>query len=121
VSVSSRTPEGQPLRCEICGDVVAVDVADAGDAVCPRCGSLMWKMRSHFAELLHVPSDEIDLDRLDEEFAQDSLELVELAMGLEEVAGPGIDPSELHGIRTIREFVALIRRRQQEGDDGDAE
>lgn len=40
---SSRTPEGQPNRCAVCGQEFRVEPsAPPGDAPCPRCGSLAW-------------------------------------------------------------------------------
>ena len=43
MTISSRTPEGEPNRCPVCGAVVAVEPSDpAGDAPCPRCGVLLW-------------------------------------------------------------------------------
>jgi anti-anti-sigma factor len=41
--ISSRTPEGQPNRCPVCGDFLKVEPSDPpGDAPCPRCGHLLW-------------------------------------------------------------------------------
>ena len=40
---SSRTPEGEPLRCPICGAACNVDVSrPPGDSVCPCCGAHAW-------------------------------------------------------------------------------
>ncbi len=40
---SSRTPEGEPLRCPVCGARHRVDVAyPPGDSVCPSCGIHAW-------------------------------------------------------------------------------
>lgn len=40
---SSRTPEGEPLRCPICGASQRVDVSrPPGDCVCASCGALAW-------------------------------------------------------------------------------
>ena len=40
---SSRTPEGEPLCCPLCGHEVRVEVSHpAGDAPCPHCGHLLW-------------------------------------------------------------------------------
>jgi acyl carrier protein len=117
VNVSSRTPEGQPLRCEICGDVAAVEVADAGDAICPACGSLLWEFCSHhFAGALNVPPEELTIGTLDEWIFADSLDLVELAMGLEDRWGVVLDASDLESLRSVRDLIALIRRRQREQD-----
>jgi hypothetical protein len=40
---SSRTPEGAPNRCPVCGHHVAMTPSEpTGDAPCPYCGSLLW-------------------------------------------------------------------------------
>ena len=40
---SSRTPEGDPLRCPICGASHKVEFSiPPGDVVCPSCGALAW-------------------------------------------------------------------------------
>jgi anti-anti-sigma factor len=41
--ISSRTPEGRPNSCPVCGSSVSIEPSDpAGDAPCPRCGHLLW-------------------------------------------------------------------------------
>jgi hypothetical protein len=41
--ISSRTPEGQPNYCPMCGLDLRIEPSDpAGDAPCPRCGVLLW-------------------------------------------------------------------------------
>lgn len=41
--ISSRTPEGTPNRCPVCGDRLKIEPSNpAGDAPCPRCGHLLW-------------------------------------------------------------------------------
>lgn len=40
---SSRTPEGSPRHCPVCGQPCAVEPsAETYDAPCPHCGSLLW-------------------------------------------------------------------------------
>ena len=40
---SSRTPEGEPNRCPVCGHDVSVEPSlPPGDATCPFCGNLLW-------------------------------------------------------------------------------
>jgi hypothetical protein len=45
--ISSRTPEGEPIRCPICGilDVIEPSLF-GGDAPCPSCGHLLWPRAS---------------------------------------------------------------------------
>lgn len=43
MSISSRTPEGLPSRCPICGATPNLEYSDpASDAPCPNCGCLVW-------------------------------------------------------------------------------
>jgi anti-sigma B factor antagonist len=43
MGISSRTPEGTPNRCPVCGHPLKIEPSDpAGDAPCPRCGHLLW-------------------------------------------------------------------------------
>ena len=40
---ATRTPEGEPNRCPLCGnDIVLVPSHPPGDAPCPHCGQLLW-------------------------------------------------------------------------------
>lgn len=41
---SSRTPEGTPHRCPICGESVRIEASTypTRDAPCPHCGHLLW-------------------------------------------------------------------------------
>ncbi|WP_442511271.1 STAS domain-containing protein [Novipirellula sp. SH528] len=41
--ISSRTPEGAPNRCPVCGAEIQVEPSrPPGDAPCPNCGQLLW-------------------------------------------------------------------------------
>jgi anti-sigma B factor antagonist len=41
--IASRTPEGEPGRCPICGAASRIEPTDPpGDAPCPSCGCLAW-------------------------------------------------------------------------------
>lgn len=43
MSIASRTPEGEPNRCEICGHELRIEpTPETHDGVCPHCGSLLW-------------------------------------------------------------------------------
>jgi anti-anti-sigma factor len=40
---SSRTPEGRPNQCPLCGKEVRLEASfPPGDAPCPHCGCLLW-------------------------------------------------------------------------------
>jgi hypothetical protein len=41
--IASRTPEGEPNACPICGASVVIEPSlPSGDAPCPCCGVLLW-------------------------------------------------------------------------------
>lgn len=43
MNISSRTPEGEPNRCPVCGKAVRIEPSrPPGDAPCPHCGHLLW-------------------------------------------------------------------------------
>jgi mannitol/fructose-specific phosphotransferase system IIA component (Ntr-type) len=47
LSPSTRTPEGQPNECPICGNAVVIEPSSpAGEAPCPNCGCLLWFLDS---------------------------------------------------------------------------
>jgi anti-anti-sigma factor len=44
--ISSRTPEGTPNDCPVCGAHLKIEPSTpAGDAPCPCCGHLLWFTR----------------------------------------------------------------------------
>lgn len=43
MTISSRTPEGQPHRCPVCDHALRLEPSHPpGDAPCPSCGVLLW-------------------------------------------------------------------------------
>lgn len=47
-NIASRTPEGQPNTCPVCGQYVQIEPSlPAGDAPCPYCGCLLWFVVTH--------------------------------------------------------------------------
>ena len=43
MDIASRTPEGFPAKCLVCGKQNQVEpIAPMGDAVCAHCGILLW-------------------------------------------------------------------------------
>jgi acyl carrier protein len=107
VFISSRTPEGRPNHCPVCGSDVCLEPSLlTGDAPCPACGHLLWfvnlpkqslvfehrsssKIRDRVVEIiareLGVSPDEVkSVQFVNNDSPSDSLDLVELAMELEE-------------------------------------
>lgn len=58
---STRTPEGEPLRCGICGASSNVLTSHPpGDSVCPVCGSHAWlSLPNTFHGIRRITADEI--------------------------------------------------------------
>lgn len=51
MTIATRTPEGEPLRCAICDEIHLVLVSrPPGDTVCPTCGSHSWMPISNLTE-----------------------------------------------------------------------
>ena len=93
MTVSSRTPEGEPGRCVLCNAVVTIEFSEFGDAACPKCGYLLWKsadvlsrFQAIFCSVYGGDADQFppDLDLVEFE---SSLDVVELMMELEEEFG----------------------------------
>ncbi|MEM9660399.1 MAG: phosphopantetheine-binding protein [Planctomycetota bacterium] len=107
MSISSRTPEGEPNRCPVCLASIVIEPSSVfGDAVCPRCGSLLWFLNLPTEARVFERSDSdevrnrvaaivarqlgVDPRRVEENEAllnglgADSLDVVELVMDLEE-------------------------------------
>ena len=69
--ISTRTPEGDPLKCVVCGNEhLVLSSHPPGDSVCPTCGSHSWiatkKFETKFptAEVLQIVPAFIDKIRL---------------------------------------------------------
>ncbi len=69
-------------------------------------------VRGRLAELIECDPSDISLEtRLEEDLEADSLDLVELAMALEEELSLEIPDEELEGIRTVGDAVDFIAER----------
>lgn len=57
MTISSRTPEGLPNVCHMCGNPVTIEPSPvSNDATCPHCGCLLWFLPSSDAvEKVVVP------------------------------------------------------------------
>lgn len=140
--ISSRTPEGQPNHCPICGSEVCIEpslpLADGracGDAPCPSCGCLLWfvsgeaesrlyqasgmeSLATHIAGALagSLGASEEGLARETsflEDLGGDSLDTVELVMELEE-QGITLADNDADRIATVADAIAFIQSRRPE-------
>lgn len=131
-TISSRTPEGEPNSCPVCrSEIVTEPSQPSGDAPCPKCGALLWFIKSdrgvHYLEsdkiaqirdkiveairkhLGGAPKQVADSTSFDDAGA-DSLDIVELVMELEEEFGVTIPDAEAEQIKTIGQAIDYIAR-----------
>lgn len=137
-TISSRTPEGRPNRCPVCGCELCIEPSQpAGDAPCPQCGVLLWffdstdgvhcyeasliesirkRLASFVGEMLGVdPLLAADSQTfLEESLVAESVEAVELVMELEHEFGIAVSADEAEQIKTVGDAVEFIARRTGE-------
>lgn len=116
MTVSSRTPEGSPSHCVLCGRDVRTEFSNPGnDATCPYCGhlilqsvelldqfKLLWeRSRGGSIESIRVSSPFHELDF-------DSLEIVELVMQIEEKYGVAFSEEDAANISTVGDAIECI-------------
>ena len=124
MNVSSRTPEGFPSECPLCGASTNLEFSQPpGDAVCPNCGSLVWlsakllsAIQRQFVELLDVAVNRITADTTLADLGADSLDLVELIMELEEDFDISIPDDVAQRIRTVGDAIRYIEQQQRKRD-----
>jgi acyl carrier protein len=138
-TISSRTPEGSPNLCPVCGAIVRIEpTLPTGDAPCPQCGTLLWftvfdgelqlfdavdasnvrhRLQDVIAKQLGVAADRISAStRFAEELGADSLDTVELVMLFEEQFDLDLPDAEAEKIQTIGQAIAyILRQRRGEG------
>lgn len=107
MTISSRTPEGDPFRCPVCREDTDLEPSPAGDVCCPACGQLLWWFRDRVDARLRLDSSMIDLNL-------DSLEFVELVMELEEEYGVNLSEAATEEIQTIEDAIRALRRQRDE-------
>ena len=129
-TISSRTPEGLPNKCPLCGASVRMEPSvPAGDAPCPACGGLLWfaivqdetllfdaaetapirdAVQKLFGEHLGVGPDKLSPDLRLSDLAADSLDTVELVMELEEEFDINIPDDAAEKIQTVGQAVKYI-------------
>jgi acyl carrier protein len=117
VTISSRTPEGEPQRCSVCGEVSAMETSwPIDDACCPACGSLLVWFRDRLDTAKALDRTRL-LDGSFDELGIDSLDVVELVMELEEQLDVSIPDDEAERIKTVGDAIRYLRR-QMRGDGG---
>ncbi len=111
MKASTRTPEGDPNRCTVCGKAFVLEPSTPpGDGTCPYCGHLLWWFRARLSNTLDVPSQQVSLASSFQALGADSLDIVELVMDLEEKFGISISDSDAESIRTVADAIRCINR-----------
>ncbi len=120
--ISSRTPEGSPNLCPVCGNRLNIEPSlPACDAPCPCCGHLLWFNRDDLgdAQLVRPTENIICPESLDLLF-----ESVDLRQGMQLV----LDFSDVHQIPSAvlgrlinikRKVTAVRGRLRMRGVDHD--
>ncbi|QDT95986.1 Acyl carrier protein [Gimesia aquarii] len=125
MNVSSRTPEGFPSHCPLCGASVNIEYSEpAGDAPCPNCGFLLWasvelveSITKISLDLLGTTPYAITVDSRFADLNADSLDLVELVMKLEDEYDMQIPDDDYDKIQTIGDVVRYIKvKRRGKGE-----
>lgn len=117
MSISSRTPEGFPERCPLCGSSARLDFSSAAaDAPCPRCGYLIWKSHAHLVQMkqllgrLSEDLDSVQAEMLLDDVVHDSLDIVELVVAIEEEFDIEIPAVEYDRFRTVGDVIRYLLR-----------
>ena len=123
MTISSRTPEGVPNRCPVCGHRVIVEPSlGTNDAPCPRCGHLLWWLQQRMggtAAMGRISAD-TRLTECTREVGVDSLDVVELVMELEEEFDLTISDEEARQIATVGDVIRYIESRREVDHEGRA-
>lgn len=118
MTVSSRTPEGMPSNCSLCGATNNIEYSEpASDAPCPNCGHLLWasaqlvqSFTKRFEDVLNTSPGEITANTRFADLGSDSLGAVELVMELEEEFDINIPDDAAEQIQTIGDAVRYIEK-----------
>lgn len=106
MNVSSRTPEGDPFCCPVCGEWSALEPSvPGGDALCPSCGQLLWQLHHE----LHL---DLDLAGLFFERSRPT-DVIRLMRALHDLYHFEPTWEDMDDIQTIAELMQLIQHRRQ--------
>ena len=118
LTISSRTPEGVPNECPLCGANTRIEFSDPpSDAPCPVCGCLVWRSTEILQLVVNRCESAFGVDpnsihpdsRFFDDLGTDSLDIVEFTMELEEEFDVNI-PDEVAGrLHTVGDVVRYIQ------------
>jgi len=118
--ISSRTPEGQPVRCPLCGNEAKIVSSSfpTTDAPCPSCGQLLWLSsgRNRASKRETIESSELVIERwsqrrkeLERDLAKSRpvVRAVTMAQEDEHQNKPRLGLNEILSARTEEHFQAV--------------
>jgi len=123
MTISSRTPEGQPNRCPICRRRLRLSPSwPSADAPCPRCGSLVWFPTTSTPRATSAPATGPDFTL--EDFRSQLKQLKQMGPVGDVLAGtPGRDDRITRGedtgqsLRRIQGMIDAMTRKERDSPD----
>jgi len=120
MNIASRTPEGSSSRCPLCDKATEVEFSSGtDDATCPHCGCLLWKsaeMLSRLEDYLNgLGVTPVTAESRLETVTEDSLDVVEMVMALEDEFDFVIPDEDYDQLRTVADVIRYIQRRRADG------
>jgi acyl carrier protein len=115
MTISSRTPEGTPHRCPVCGKESSVESSyPTEDACCPSCGQLLWWFRDRVSYHSDNANEQITLATAFDSTGTESLHVVELVMEIEEKFNLTIPDEEAERLKTVADLIRYIQEHIKE-------
>lgn len=127
--ISSRTPEGDPNRCVVCGTRIRIEPSEpTRDAPCPACGHLLWwevpvpripsdsQMHEHMRKvkrMVDVVESKLQTTLNPAEVLQTKMDMAELAPTLEAEFGVKVPEHRLSETWTYEAVLQLVFHRPQ--------
>lgn len=134
--ITSRTPEGEPNRCPVCGARILLEPSEpTRDAPCPACGHLLWwherpvpkpnhptpgkfALFDRILGLIGVGREAGEPERLDK-LLERRFDTIEQAMELEEEFGITIPDEDAEKITTVAQAVEYLTQKRHQNEQRD--
>ncbi len=121
MTVSSRTPEGFPSHCPLCGAATSLEFSDrASDAPCPSCGHLLWFssqvlvwLQQRIGEFMGIVPDQISPDALLYDICPDFIDTDELRVAIDDTYGVTLQHDRAQSIADVVRYIE--EHRQESG------
>ena len=109
MNVGSNTRLDRPDECPVCRKATGVEFSSPG--LCSTCGQLLGWVRKQLAEQTGAAPDRLTPDaRFVEDLHADSMDVVELILGIEEEFGVVIPDEEVPNLKTVGATIRFIEQ-----------